>query len=96
MEGSQTLYHWSQLATPTLGGLLEERPGVQTKGGKSLDEMGFEIYTLSDLEEDEEFVNPGKSFQNSNSIYTYTNSTVMHPDDNTSVTHRYIYIHLKF
>ncbi|KAK6626067.1 hypothetical protein RUM43_006371 [Polyplax serrata] len=87
MEGSQTLHQWSMLAKPTLGGLLEERPGVQTKGGKTLEDLGFEMYTLSDVEEDDEFINPGKSFQNSSSIYTYTNSTVMHPDDNTSVTH---------
>lgn len=31
MEGSQTLHHWSQLATPNLGGLLEERPGVKIR-----------------------------------------------------------------
>lgn len=27
MEGSQTLHHWNRLATPTLSGLLDERPG---------------------------------------------------------------------
>ncbi|KAL0272865.1 UNVERIFIED_CONTAM: hypothetical protein PYX00_005687 [Menopon gallinae] len=90
MEGSQTLHHWSQLATPTLSGLLEERPGVKTKGGRGLEDIGIEMYCLSDLEEDDEFINPGKSFQNSSSVYTYTNSTVMHPDDNTSVTHSLI------
>lgn len=31
MEGSQTLHHWSQLATPNFGGLLEERPGVKIR-----------------------------------------------------------------
>lgn len=31
IEGSQTLYHWSQLATPNFGGLLEERPGVKIR-----------------------------------------------------------------
>lgn len=31
MEGSQTLHHWSQLAQPTFGGLLEERPGVKIR-----------------------------------------------------------------
>lgn len=88
MEGSQTLYHWSQLATPTMSGLLEERPGVKTKGGRGLEDIGLELYSLTDLEEDDEFINPGKSFQNSSSVYTYTDSTVLHPDDNTSVTHR--------
>ena len=31
MEGSATLHHWSRLATPHLGTLLEERPGVTTR-----------------------------------------------------------------
>ncbi|XP_076266762.1 trafficking kinesin-binding protein milt isoform X2 [Rhynchophorus ferrugineus] len=86
MEGSQTLHHWSQLAQPTFGGLLEERPGVKIRGGKELEDMGLECYGLSDLEEDEEYSNPGKLFDNSVHTYTYTNSTVMHPDDGTFVT----------
>lgn len=32
MEGSQTLLRWQQLATPHLGGFLESRPGIVTKG----------------------------------------------------------------
>ncbi|KAJ1531882.1 hypothetical protein ONE63_000530 [Megalurothrips usitatus] len=87
IEGSLTLHHWSQLATPTLSGLLEERPGVKIRGGKPLEELGLDTYTLSDLEEDDEYICPGKSFQSTSSVYTYTNSTVMHPDDMTSVTH---------
>lgn len=86
LEGSLTLATWSQLATPTLGGLLDERPGVKIRGGRQLEDLGLELYSLSDLEEDEENVNPGKSFQSTGSVYTYTNSTVLHPDDNTSVT----------
>jgi hypothetical protein len=88
LEGSLTLATWSQLATPTLGGLLEERPGVKIRGGRQLEDLGLELYSLSDLEEDDENVNPGKSFQSTGSVYTYTNSTVLHPDDNTSVTAR--------
>lgn len=88
LEGSLTLATWSQLATPTLGGLLDERPGVKIRGGRQLEDLGLELYSLSDLEEDEENVNPGKSFQSTGSVYTYTNSTVLHPDDNTSVTPR--------
>lgn len=89
MEGSATLHHWSQLATPNMGGLLEERPGVQTKGGRCLEDIGLHLYTLSDLEEDdEEIAYPGKGFQNSSSVFTYTDSRVMHPDDGTSVTNR--------
>ncbi len=31
MEGSTTLHNWSRLATPHLGSLLEDRPGVATR-----------------------------------------------------------------
>lgn len=86
MEGSQTLHHWSQLAQPTFGGLLEERPGVKIRGGKELEDIGLESYGLSDLEEDEEYSNPGKVFEVSAPTYTLTNSTVMHPDDGTFLT----------
>lgn len=85
MEGSQTLHHWNRLATPTLGGLLDERPGVTIRGGRGLDELGLHLYSLSDVEEDEAD-HPGKQYQTLGSIYTYTNSTVMHPDDGMSVT----------
>ncbi|XP_037913728.1 trafficking kinesin-binding protein milt isoform X3 [Hermetia illucens] len=83
MEGSQTLHHWSRLATPNLSGLLEERPGVQVRGGRGLEELGMQVYSLSDVEEDMDD-NPGKQFQESGCVYTYTNSTVMHPDDGTA------------
>ncbi|XP_011297329.1 trafficking kinesin-binding protein milt isoform X2 [Fopius arisanus] len=86
MEGSQTLHHWSQLATPTLGGLLEERPGVKIRGGRALEDLGLETFTLADLEEDEEYSNPGKLFQDTGSVYTFTNSTVLHPEDPTHIT----------
>ncbi|XP_058447974.1 trafficking kinesin-binding protein milt isoform X2 [Malaya genurostris] len=82
IEGSQTLHHWSRLATPTLSGLLEERPGVTIRGGRGLDELGLQTYSLSDVEEDAE-EQPGKRFQTYGCTYTYTNSTVMHPDDGT-------------
>lgn len=88
MEGSQTLHAWSQLATPSLSGLLDERPGIKTRGGAELEDLGLHIYSLTDVEEDEEVIHPGKSFQQSGHIYTFTNSTVMHPDDGTSVTSR--------
>lgn len=32
IEGSQTLQHWQHLATPNLGCLFEERPGIRLKG----------------------------------------------------------------
>lgn len=85
MEGSQTLHHWNRLATPTLSGLLDERPGVTIRGGRGLDELGLQLYSLSDVEEDEAD-HPGKQYETLGSIYTYTNSTVMHPDDGMSMT----------
>jgi trafficking kinesin-binding protein 1 len=96
LEGSLTLATWSQLATPTLSGLLDERPGVKIRGGRQLEDLGLELYSLSDLEEDEESINPGKSFQSTGSVYTYTNSTVLHPDDNTSVTPRSLSVCISF
>ena len=62
---------------------MEDRPGVRTRGGRCLEELGLETFALTDVEEDEEFLNPGKLFQDTGSVYTYTNSTVMHPDDIT-------------
>lgn len=82
LEGSQTLQQWTQLATPTLGGLLDERPGVKIRGGKELQDIGLEAYALEDLEEDEEPASqPYKRFESTACIYTYTTSTIMHVDD---------------
>ena len=50
-----TLHHWQRLATPHMGGLLEERPGVQIKGDRNiLLEENDELFDLSDYEEDGE------------------------------------------
>ncbi|XP_074031262.1 LOW QUALITY PROTEIN: trafficking kinesin-binding protein milt [Leptinotarsa decemlineata] len=86
MEGSQTLHQWSQLAQPTFGGILDERPGVKIRVGKELEDLGLESYALSDLEEDEEYTNPGKVFDTSVHTYTFTNSTILHPEDGMYVT----------
>ncbi|XP_063840227.1 trafficking kinesin-binding protein 1-like isoform X4 [Scylla paramamosain] len=86
IEGSLTLHQWSRLATPHLGGLLEEREGVAIKGGMGTD-LNLEVYSMSDLEEDEpEEENPGKRFMSTSGVFTYTNSTVLHPDDQTTPT----------
>lgn len=58
--------------------------GVTIRGGRGLDELGLHLYSLSDVEEDEDY--PGKQYETLSSIYTYTNSTVMHPDDGMSLT----------
>ncbi|XP_057377147.1 trafficking kinesin-binding protein milt-like isoform X1 [Daphnia carinata] len=94
MEGSMTLHHWSRLATPHLGTLLEERPGVATRETKSkqMDDFNYqrdflEMYSLFDVEEDEEMETlPGKTFDTSAPVYTLTNSTATHPNNLTSVT----------
>lgn len=65
---------------------MEDRPGVRTRGGRGLEDLGLETFTLTDVEEDEEYINPGKLFQGTGTVYTYTNSTVMHPDDLVSLT----------
>lgn len=81
MEGSVTLRHWQQLAQPHISGIFESRPGVQIKGEKKLD-IEEEVYNLSDFEEDDEYQScPSKRFPESSTIYTYTDSTVMHPSD---------------
>jgi trafficking kinesin-binding protein 1 len=83
MEGSMTLNQWKGLATPTFGGLLQDNAHVKVRGERKLEELGVHVYSLSDLEEDPD-EHPGKQFNYSQCIYTFTNSTVMHPDDGTS------------
>nr|XP_033786287.1 trafficking kinesin-binding protein 1 isoform X5 [Geotrypetes seraphini] len=53
LEGSVTLHHWQQLAQPHLGGILDPRPGVVTKGFRTLDLDLEDVYCLTDYEEDE-------------------------------------------
>lgn len=83
MQGSLTLGHWKGLATPAMSGLLQENERVKVRGERGLDELGMQLYSLSDVEEDIDDL-PGKQFDSSRCIYTYTNSYVMHPDDGTS------------
>ncbi|GAB1294831.1 Trafficking kinesin-binding protein 1 [Apodemus speciosus] len=53
LEGSATLHHWQQLAQPHLGGILDPRPGVVTKGFRTLDVDLDDVYCLNDFEEDD-------------------------------------------
>ncbi|KAF2353083.1 Trafficking kinesin-binding protein domain [Trinorchestia longiramus] len=84
MEGSLTLHHWSRLATPDLGGLLQpHRDGIAIKSALGT-RRDLELYSLSDLEEDDETVlEPRKQFMDTSGVFTYTNSTVLHVDDAT-------------
>ena len=90
IEGSLTLHNWSRLATPHLGGVLEERCGVAIKGNEKagLDPL-FDMYRLEDLEEDEEpEMSVPRQIPPTNTNYTFTNSTVLHPDT-TMMTNMY-------
>ncbi|XP_057689406.1 trafficking kinesin-binding protein 1-like isoform X3 [Corythoichthys intestinalis] len=55
LEGSATLYAWQQLAQPHMGALLDDRPGVVTKGFRTLAHEQDEVdcWQLDQPEEDE-------------------------------------------
>uniref|UniRef100_A0A3Q2QT28 Trafficking kinesin protein 1 n=1 Tax=Fundulus heteroclitus TaxID=8078 RepID=A0A3Q2QT28_FUNHE len=55
LEGSATLHAWQQLAQPHMGALLDHRPGVVTKGFRTLeqDREQEESWQLDQPEEDE-------------------------------------------
>ncbi|XP_010156884.1 PREDICTED: trafficking kinesin-binding protein 2 isoform X2 [Eurypyga helias] len=78
IEGSQTLFHWQQLARPNLGTILDPRPGVVTKGFTPLSDDA--VYHISDLEEDgEEEGEGGITFQVQRSCLEEKKSTVAKP-----------------
>ncbi|XP_040460664.1 trafficking kinesin-binding protein 2 isoform X3 [Falco naumanni] len=78
IEGSQTLFHWQQLARPNLGTILDPRPGVVTKGFTPLSDDT--VYHISDLEEDDEEESEGGiTFQVQKSFLEEKKSTVAKP-----------------
>ncbi|XP_058257062.1 trafficking kinesin-binding protein 1 isoform X1 [Hemibagrus wyckioides] len=92
LEGSVTLHHWQQLATPNLGGILHPRPGILTKDFRELDVDVQQVYSLNDLEEDEpnwskvpnQFHIPivtssGSNLPHTCPTHTITNSQILHP-----------------
>ncbi|XP_023440367.1 trafficking kinesin-binding protein 1 isoform X10 [Dasypus novemcinctus] len=81
LEGSATLHHWQQLAQPHLGGILDPRPGVVTKGFRTLDVDLDEVYCLHDFEEDDTAHHPGKCMSQTNSTFTFTTCRILHPSD---------------
>ncbi|XP_064646093.1 trafficking kinesin-binding protein 1-like isoform X3 [Lineus longissimus] len=93
MEGSMTLHQWQRLATPHLGGFLEDRPGVQIKGERKVDfGNDFENYSITDFEEDDpdeeefKYMNVRKCAESTSSTYTYTTAKIMHPTDDYALT----------
>ncbi|XP_069814455.1 trafficking kinesin-binding protein 1 isoform X3 [Dendropsophus ebraccatus] len=81
LEGSATLHHWQQLAQPHLGGILDPRPGVVTKGFRTLDLDQEDVYCFTDFEEDETVHHPGKCLSQTNSTFTFTTCRILHPSD---------------
>ncbi|NXU56511.1 TRAK2 protein, partial [Turnix velox] len=78
IEGSQTLFHWQQLARPNLGTILDPRPGVVTKGFTPLSDDS--VYHISDFEEDDEEEGEGGiTFQVQQSFPEENRSTVTKP-----------------
>ncbi|XP_075683203.1 trafficking kinesin-binding protein 1 isoform X3 [Rhinoderma darwinii] len=69
LEGSATLLHWQQLAQPHLGGILDPRPGVVTKGFRTLDLDQEDVYCFTDFEEDETGDIPFKSLTTSSPVH---------------------------
>lgn len=94
IEGSLTLHHWSKLATPGLGGVLEDHVGVAIRGGTrapNFDSL-FDMYGIENIDEeeeedDDEKLNPVSQLRQPTRTYnTLTNSTVLHPDDTLSTS----------
>ncbi|XP_018416578.1 PREDICTED: trafficking kinesin-binding protein 1 isoform X4 [Nanorana parkeri] len=81
LEGSATLHQWQQLAQPHLGGILDPRPGVVTKGFRTLDLDQEEVYRFTDYEEDETVHHPGKCLSQTSSTFTFTTCRILHPSD---------------
>ncbi|KAF1575971.1 Trafficking kinesin-binding protein 2, partial [Eudyptes chrysocome] len=77
IEGSQTLFHWQQLARPNLGTILDPRPGVVTKGFTPLSDDT--VYHISDLEEDDEEGEGGITFKVQESFPEEKKRTVAKP-----------------
>ncbi|XP_009877489.1 PREDICTED: trafficking kinesin-binding protein 1 [Apaloderma vittatum] len=78
LEGSATLHHWQQLAQPHLAGILDPRPGVVTKGFRTLDLDLDEVYCLNDYEEDETGDISYKGLTTSTPVQ-HTETSVPHP-----------------
>ncbi|KAM3929363.1 trafficking kinesin-binding protein 1 isoform 7-T7 [Leptodactylus fuscus] len=78
LEGSATLHQWQQLAQPHLGGILDPRPGVVTKGFRNLDLDQEDVYCFTDFEEDETGDIPFKSLTTSSPVH-HSETSVHHP-----------------
>lgn len=56
IEGSQTLDMWTRLATPTMGGLLQDNERIKVRGERKLEDLGLHMYSLADVEGEIDFL----------------------------------------
>ena len=87
LEGSATLRQWQKLATPHLGTILENLPGVPNKAVKDFNKELLE-FTLNSTK-DYIDINPICGQMNSvttKSIFTYTTTSLSQTTESTSVT----------
>ncbi|CAG2173984.1 unnamed protein product, partial [Oppiella nova] len=99
LEGSTILRQWQKLATPHLGVILESLPLVTNKAIKDLDKelLEFTVNSMKEcLKEGEKEVETKKhmNFVTTNSIYTYTTTSLSHITDSTSVTNSFSNVQL--
>jgi len=85
IEGSVTLKQWQKLATPHLGVILETLPGVPNKAIKDLNTELLDFAFNSNYE----CMSDTKcniNFVSTNSIFTFTTTSLSQTTDSTSVT----------
>lgn len=87
IEGSATLKQWRKLATPHLGVILETLPGVPNKAIKDLNQelLEFTLRSAKDLINNTE-TECQINFVTTNSIFTYTTTSLSQTTDSTRVT----------
>uniref|UniRef100_A0A3Q3WCY0 Uncharacterized protein n=1 Tax=Mola mola TaxID=94237 RepID=A0A3Q3WCY0_MOLML len=92
LEGSATLHAWQQLAQPHMGALLDHRPGVVTKGFRTLahEQEQQERDSWQPSSSSSPLISPemnGHCMSHTSSTYTFTTCRILHPSDElTSVT----------
>uniref|UniRef100_A0A3Q3T3Z1 Trafficking kinesin protein 1 n=1 Tax=Mastacembelus armatus TaxID=205130 RepID=A0A3Q3T3Z1_9TELE len=81
LEGSATLHAWQQLAQPHMGALLDHRPGVVTKGFRTLahEQEQEDSWQLDQPEEDEVSCNSFTGLSEEDSKNGNTNDNVNFP-----------------
>ena len=97
MEGSATLRQWQKLATPHLGVILESLPGVPNKAIKDINQelLEFALNSAKDcVNNSKECINSSNNigmsgpmnFVTTNSVFTYTTTSLSQTTESTSVT----------